>query len=232
MNKSKIDSEIFSLDKKRFHIKKKDFKDNLKLFFKNKKEKSFTRDEYDDWKGKACSSDTIVRHYGGSWEKALADVGIKSVKKDEYTINELLEHFEKVWRWTEQAPSIDDLKDYNLKFNTTVTYDAYSRRWGKYSSFIKIFSKYKLGELNKNEIANLINKNKNKRENISPSIRSKLLKEYNYKCKHCGKSPKDGVTLEIDHIKPLKKWGGKSDISNLQVLCNECNRGKSNKFIG
>jgi 5-methylcytosine-specific restriction endonuclease McrA len=38
----------------------------------------------------------------------------------------------------------------------------------------------------------------------------------------------DGVKLEVDHIKPISK-GGKTVLNNLQTLCMDCNRGKSNK---
>lgn len=226
----KNDEEIFDINQKRFKIKKKDFKENLKKFYLIRNEKAFTRDDYDSWGNKACSSNTIVRHYG-SWEKALKDIGITSIKKDQYTVEELLAHFEKVWRWVEQPPSIGDLKKFNLKFSTSVTYDAYTRRWGSYRLFQKIFSEYMLGKLNLNEVKNKI-KDKNVRRNaISSSIRSQVLKKNNFKCQHCGKGVEDNIKLEIDHIIPKSK-GGIDKLENYQVLCNQCNKGKSNKFAG
>jgi len=48
------------------------------------------------------------------------------------------------------------------------------------------------------------------------------------KCKHCGKGINDGVKLEVDHITPFSK-GGDTEFSNLQILCEECNRGKGDK---
>ena len=224
------DKELFNLDKKRFQIKKKDFKENLKEFYKLRQNKTFSKNEYDCWKMRVCSSDTIVRQYG-SWENALKDVGIPINKKHEYSIEELLEHYEKVWRWVEQAPSIGDLKKYNLKFNTSLAYEAFSRRWGSYTKFQKIFSLYKLGELNLNEVIQKSKDSKKIKRAISPLIRSKVLKKFNYKCRHCGRTVADNIKLEIDHIVPLSKKG-KDEIGNLQVLCNECNLGKSNRFIG
>jgi hypothetical protein len=43
------------------------------------------------------------------------------------------------------------------------------------------------------------------------------------RCKCCGSS----VNLEYDHITPYS-CGGNSDASNIQLLCMQCNRSKSN----
>lgn len=62
------------------------------------------------------------------------------------------------------------------------------------------------------------------------SIRYEVLKKYNGKCALCGRSAKDGIVLHVDHIVPLSKdWNKRLDINNLQVLCEDCNLGKSNK---
>ena len=46
-------------------------------------------------------------------------------------------------------------------------------------------------------------------------------------CNVCGAS----TNLHIDHIIPLSK-GGKTILSNLQVLCKKCNLQKGNKTMG
>lgn len=49
------------------------------------------------------------------------------------------------------------------------------------------------------------------------------------RCNLCGASAKDGVTLHVDHIEPRSKAPKKQwDLDNLQVLCSDCNIGKSN----
>ncbi len=78
---------------------------------------------------------------------------------------------------------------------------------------------------------NTLIKRNNNRKSISPKIRSKVLRRDHYTCNHCGKSIDDGAKLEVDHIVPVSK-GGTNDLNNLQVLCWECNHGKSNNFIG
>ncbi|MBP3630787.1 MAG: HNH endonuclease [Clostridia bacterium] len=48
-----------------------------------------------------------------------------------------------------------------------------------------------------------------------------------YKCVICGLGPKDGVEIQVDHIKP-KDLGGKAEIENGQTLCAKHNFRKKN----
>lgn len=68
-----------------------------------------------------------------------------------------------------------------------------------------------------------------KRKPIKPSLRFEILKRDNYRCQMCGVTAKDGAALEIDHIMPVSK-GGTNDAGNLQVLCRDCNAGKSDSW--
>ncbi len=68
-----------------------------------------------------------------------------------------------------------------------------------------------------------------KRKPIKPSLRFEILRRDNYRCQMCGVTAKDGATLEIDHITPVSK-GGTNDADNLQVLCRDCNAGKSDSW--
>jgi len=71
---------------------------------------------------------------------------------------------------------------------------------------------------------------KYQRDIMTDSLRYKILKRDGFKCSVCGASAKlDGVKLEVDHIIPVSK-GGLTVESNLQTLCERCNRGKSNKY--
>ena len=64
------------------------------------------------------------------------------------------------------------------------------------------------------------------------SLRVRVLQKYACKCMMCGRSPKDhGVVIHVDHIKPRSKYPELSlEFSNLQLLCSDCNIGKSNKY--
>ena len=50
-------------------------------------------------------------------------------------------------------------------------------------------------------------------------------------CSCCGARASDGVRLHVDHIKPRSKYPElQLDITNLQILCEDCNFGKSNYY--
>ena len=68
-----------------------------------------------------------------------------------------------------------------------------------------------------------------KRQPIKPSIRFQVLKRDGYRCQVCGVTAQDGARLEIDHIHPVSKGGG-NELSNLQVLCRDCNAGKRDQL--
>jgi 5-methylcytosine-specific restriction endonuclease McrA len=63
---------------------------------------------------------------------------------------------------------------------------------------------------------------------ISERVRAEVLRFG--RCEQCGRTPRDhGVLLQVDHKMP-QSWGGTNDITNLQALCEECNRGKKNYY--
>lgn len=58
-------------------------------------------------------------------------------------------------------------------------------------------------------------------------LRYEALKENNGRCNLCGRSQHDGIVLHVDHIKPRQKFPQLAlSLSNLQVLCDQCNFGK------
>ncbi len=60
-------------------------------------------------------------------------------------------------------------------------------------------------------------------------LRLQAFEKYGSRCACCGKSAKDGAVLHVDHIKPRSLYPElERDINNLQILCCDCNMGKSN----
>ena len=60
---------------------------------------------------------------------------------------------------------------------------------------------------------------------IALTTRQNVLRRDKYACRMCGRTPDDGVKLEIDHRLPLSR-GGTNAQENLWTLCDACNRGK------
>ncbi len=61
-------------------------------------------------------------------------------------------------------------------------------------------------------------------------LRYDALKAADGRCQLCGKGKHDGVKLHVDHVKPrslFPRLALRRD--NLQVLCDACNLGKSNR---
>jgi 5-methylcytosine-specific restriction endonuclease McrA len=105
-------------------------------------------------------------------------------------------------------------------------------RFGPLKPFLAAFVQWKQQKMSKAEL--LIRAHtRRQREPIPVGIRYQVLRERDSTCDTCSRNPKRnlGTVLEIDHIVPVSK-GGTNDASNLQLLCQSCNRGKGNKYIG
>lgn len=60
-------------------------------------------------------------------------------------------------------------------------------------------------------------------------LRYQALRIHGAMCQACGASPKTGHVMHVDHILPRSvDWKSALELENLQVLCEECNIGKSN----
>lgn len=60
--------------------------------------------------------------------------------------------------------------------------------------------------------------------------RAFVLRRDKYTCQHCRAK---GVRLHVDHKIPITvDWSRRLDLLNLQTLCEDCNVGKSNFFVG
>lgn len=66
---------------------------------------------------------------------------------------------------------------------------------------------------------------------MSHRLRTDILRRDGGRCRLCGASALDGITLHVDHIIPVS-LGGLTAPDNLQALCQSCNLGKSNRFVG
>lgn len=68
---------------------------------------------------------------------------------------------------------------------------------------------------------------KQERQRVTPKVRFDVLTRDGHRCRVCGNSG-DVEPLHVDHIIPISR-GGRSDLANLQTLCQTCNLGKGNR---
>lgn len=80
-------------------------------------------------------------------------------------------------------------------------------------------------ELIEEGILSSLNESYLKREPIPQDVLDKVWNRDGGKCVKCGSQEK----IEFDHIIPFSK-GGSNTYRNLQILCEQCNRGKSNSI--
>ena len=59
------------------------------------------------------------------------------------------------------------------------------------------------------------------RKSLSKKVRFEIFKRDGFCCQYCGAKPPK-IPLEVDHIRPLSKGGGKEDY-NLITSCFDCN---------
>lgn len=63
-------------------------------------------------------------------------------------------------------------------------------------------------------------------------VRFQVLSERGYRCHYCGRTPKDNITINVDHWKNRKRYPELAlTKSNLRVSCSECNHGKGNMDV-
>jgi len=169
---------------------------------------------------------TFMRHFG-TWNRALQLAGLQ-ISNKEYTLQELYDNLANVWLTLGRQPSRRDL----ARVGSSISYKAYERKFGKWSSALKSFIEYYNSEDNSTQLRpGIANSEKIHMTTRDVNLRTRFLvmQRDNFKCRLCGASPSTdpSVELHIDHIVPWSS-GGETVISNLQTLCSKCNLGKGN----
>jgi hypothetical protein len=61
-------------------------------------------------------------------------------------------------------------------------------------------------------------------------LRYQAFRKYGNKCSVCGRGASEGMVIHVDHIKPRSLHPHLAlELSNLQIMCHECNVSKSNR---
>jgi hypothetical protein len=206
---------------------------DLKSFLSNHALKNRTFAKFEKWSGRKLGARSWHKYYT-SWSAAAEQLGYEvpgKCRSKKFSDDELLVGVEKVWLWTyeqkQASPRSGDFKRYNSAHNDGVRVATLTYRFGPLPAFLEKFGKWKCKKISKAELVAYNHTVTRKR--ISPKLRFEILRRDGNKCMECGRGAPD-VVLQIDHRTPVSKKGD-NDPANLCVICDECNIGKSNRYI-
>ena len=159
-----------------------------------------------------------------SWQAAAAAAGVVPVAYHP-SKTELLDNLRQLWEKLGHRPREMDVYRPISRFSLKSYYTHFG-------TLRRAFECLADPAIHFDPSLNLIQKLKHSRDwrrKVSYEQRYKTLVRDGFRCRACGRSPatEAGVRLEIDHVHPWSR-GGKTVLANLQTLCHECNKGKSN----
>jgi len=122
----------------------------------------------------------------------------------------------------------------NATITATVSYTSPQGR-NSYSQQLKwdyemLEQGFRIAQANRARLSTTEALHKQERRLMSAGLRTQILRRDGYRCRMCGATAAK-ATLHVDHITPVS-LDGRTVPENLQVLCQSCNLGKGNRFVG
>ncbi len=177
------------------------------------------------------SSGTQAERFG-SWNVALERAGIVPTSEKSIPNDALFDNLREIWMTKGEQPSFRDMNRKPSRYSAS----TYAERFGGWRNALKQFvvsveDSESIPEL-KGQPEQVPPSAKDRNNSRGPSLRLRFLvmRRDNFKCVKCGRSPATelGVVLEVDHTLAWSK-GGMTVMENLQTLCFDCNRSKSDE---
>jgi hypothetical protein len=168
---------------------------------------------------------TLTRRFG-SWFKALELAGLERTRNLNISNEDLLQNLVEVWTTLGSQPRYNDLTKEVSRFSV----GTYENRFGSWTNALSTFITWA------NEGQALLESPESSSEPRRRTHRSAnwrqraiVLMRDGAVCRLCGARPPT-AKLHVDHIKPWSS-GGETVVENLQILCEQCNIGKSDLVI-
>jgi hypothetical protein len=165
---------------------------------------------------------TLIRRFG-SWFKALELAGLKKTRNLHIPNEALFENLVEVWTRLGRQPKYDDLTKEISKYSS----GTYEKRFKGWMRALEAFVAWANEETAVPATSLIQRGGRQSPRQANWRQRAIVLMRDGAKCRLCGASPQSGAKLHVDHIVPWSR-GGETVIENLQVLCEQCNIGKSN----
>jgi len=229
----------YSLGRKRIDtIPRRVVLEELRRVAKHYDYRRFSRHEFDAI-ATACKGSTVISKFG-SWDNALNAIGVTlkqhKANRKQISDKDLLVELGRIWSSKGHRPSKAEWEasDANYSYTTYKSrFDGWLNACAKFIEFVSGGLPEEETESRDETIGKIVPVTPilpEKIRYVPLKLRLKVLQRDNFKCVFCGKSPvtHPGSALHVDHITPFVK-GGKTELNNLQTLCEECNWGKGDE---
>lgn len=165
---------------------------------------------------------TVAARFG-SWHGALERAGLDRTIDRNIPTEDLFHNIVEVWSKLGRQPKSRDLTSEVSKFS----FSTYANRFGSWRDALQKFVEWANGQNIPTETRgqSAVQTRKTPRS-VNWRLRAQVLMRDEAKCRLCGSAPRDGAKLQVDHIVPWSR-GGETVLTNLQILCEQCNGGKS-----
>ena len=217
----------FEIDRVKTHASRAEIVASLREYGRLHQCETFGMREYDGWKKRLVTSETIRRQFG-SWAKALHEAGFRAVRGQKVDPAAMVEAFRACWKEQRSVPSLRQLEAFLESKKYPFRVKTYGAFFGGVGRLAKRIVQVQNGELSEADLLRRVQRARPRRSPMPVKLRTAILKRDGEQCVKCGASPKknSAVTLEVDHIVPVAE-GGTNDPENLQTLCWSCNQGKT-----
>ena len=218
----------FELEEYHRGITDKELLTELKRVASELNKTAVSREENDEC-GKYGTT-TYIRRFG-SWFKALEKAGLEKTRTPMNLPEEdLFQNLEEIWIKLGRQPRYAEVQKPFSKYHV----GTYENRFGTWRKALEKFVAY----INNEERASSEEAIRNvevepstlhkTKRGINWRLRFIVMRQDNFKCKNCGRSPATDQTI-ILHVDHIKAWAndGETILENLQTLCSKCNIGKS-----
>ncbi len=180
----------------------------------------------------------IIKGRFGSWRAGVEKAGLRVSRHGiRWADDEYFENLLNVWTHYGRQPLYREM---NLP-PSEITVEGYRSHFGSWRKALMAF----VARMNQREQASEQIIEKPIREDIRKhsvviedrhciplGLRYRVLNRDRFKCVKCGANPATNYDcqLHVDHVIPYSK-GGKTNLENLQTLCEGCNLGKGNRHF-
>jgi predicted phosphohydrolase len=197
----------------------------LRKFSQIVNKRQFGKREFDAWKDKPITADSIMRIYDGSWSMAMEEAGLKAIMTLKQNPEEMVRIFKECWEALDAEPSSNQFERHLNKINSRYCLESYRNYFGGLERLRQRIVDHQNGKISNFQL-HAKHEKIYKKERISPKLRHQVLERDGEKCVKCGRSPKThpGVALNAHH----KEWevhGGPTILENLETLCDDCHEG-------